>query len=52
MTAISDETGYFAFDEVPYGEYIVKEIEAPTGYILSEEGYLMTISPSSEIVMR
>lgn len=50
MTAISDETGYFAFDEVPYGEYIVKEIEAPTGYILSEEGYLMTISEDGEIV--
>ena len=50
MTAISDETGYFAFDEVPYGEYIVKEIEAPTGYILSEEGYLMAISEDGEIV--
>ena len=50
MTAISDETGYFAFDEVPYGEYIVKEIEAPTGYILSEEVYLMTISEDGEIV--
>lgn len=50
MTAISDETGYFAFDEVPYGEYIVREIEAPTGYILSEESYPVTISEDGEIV--
>ena len=34
----------------PTAEYIVKEIEAPTGYILSEEGYLMTISEDGEIV--
>lgn len=50
MTAISDETGYFAFDKVPYGEYIVREIEAPDGYILSEESYPVTISEDSEIV--
>lgn len=50
MTATSDETGYFSFDEVPYGEYIVREIEAPTGYILSDESYPVTISENGEIV--
>ena len=34
MTFTSDENGYFVFDEIPYGEYIIHEIEAPTGYIL------------------
>ena len=32
MTAVSDENGHFEFDKIPYGEYIVREIEAPTGY--------------------
>ena len=50
MTAVSDENGYFAFDEIPYGEYVVKEIEAPTGYILSDESYPVTISENGEIV--
>ena len=30
MTAVSDENGHFEFDKIPYGEYIVREIEAPT----------------------
>lgn len=50
MTAISDENGYFAFAEIPYGEYVVREIEAPTGYILSNESYPVTISENGEIV--
>ena len=37
MTAVSNENGHFEFDKIPYGEYIVREIEAPTGYILSDE---------------
>lgn len=39
MTFTSDENGYFVFDEIPYGEYIIHEIEAPTGYILSNKSY-------------
>ena len=50
MTAVSDENGYFEFDEIPYGEYIVREIEAPTGYILSDESYPVTISEDGEII--
>ena len=44
MTAASDENGYFVFDEIPYGEYIIHEIEAPTGYIFSDESYPVTVS--------
>ena len=29
MTAISDETGYFAFDEVPYGDILSKKLRLP-----------------------
>ena len=50
MTAVSDENGYFEFDEIPYGEYIVREIEAPTGYILSGESYPVTVCEDGDVV--
>ena len=50
MTAKSDKQGKFEFTEIPYGEYIVCEIEAPTGYILSDESYPVTISENGEII--
>lgn len=50
LTAKSDKQGKFEFSEVVYGEYIVREIEAPTGYILSNESYPVTISEDGEIV--
>lgn len=50
MTDVSDENGHFEFDKIPYGEYIVREIEAPTGYILSDESYPVTISEDGEII--
>ena len=50
MTAASDENGYFVFDEIPYGEYIIHEIEAPTGYIFSDESYPVTVSEDGNVV--
>lgn len=50
MTAVSDENGYFEFDEIPYGAYIVREIEAPTGYILSDESYTVTVCEDGETI--
>ena len=50
MTAASDENGYFVFDEIPYGEYIIHEIEAPTGYIFSDESYPVTVSEDGDVV--
>ena len=50
LTAKSDEQGKFEFAEIPYGKYIVHEIEAPTGYILSDESYPVKISEDSEII--
>lgn len=43
-TSISDETGYFEFTEIPYGEYVIREIQAPKGYILSNEIYPVSIA--------
>ena len=37
-TAMSDETGSVAFDiDLPLGKYLVNELQAPVGYVLSDE---------------
>ena len=50
MTAVSDENGYFEFVNIPYGEYVVTEIEAPSGYIFSDEKYSVSISENGDVV--
>ena len=50
LTDESDEDGNFSFTDIPYGKYIVKEIAAPTGYILSDDQYPVTISENDDIV--
>ena len=50
LTDESDENGNFGFVDIPYGKYIVKEIAAPTGYILSDEQYPVTISENGDVI--
>lgn len=50
MTSESDSKGEFGFEEVPFGSYIVREIAAPTGYILSDESYPVTVSEDGETI--
>jgi len=50
LTDESDENGNFGFTDIPYGEYIVKEIAAPTGYILSDEQYPVVIAENGDVV--
>ncbi len=50
LTTESDKNGKFSFSEIPYGEYIVKEIAAPTGYILSDKQYEVNISEDGDSV--
>ena len=44
ITAVSDENGSFSFDNVPFGNWILREIESPSGYVLSDENHLVTIN--------
>ena len=50
MTAASDENGCFEFTDVPFGKYIVREIESPSGYILSDKEYAVSISEDGEVI--
>ena len=50
MTAISAEDGSFSFANVPYGNWVVSEIEAPTGFVLSEESFAVTIDKDGAII--
>lgn len=50
LTATSNEDGSFSFTQVPYGSWIVREIQAPTGYVLSEETYPVNIDEDGAVV--
>lgn len=50
MSAISAEDGSFSFANVPYGNWVVREIEAPTGFVLSEESFAVTIDKDGAII--
>lgn len=50
MTSESDSKGKFGFEEVPFGSYIVREIAAPEGYVLSDESYPVTVSENEETI--
>lgn len=49
-TATSADDGSFSFAKVPYGTWIIREIESPKGYVLSEEEINVTIGAVDEIV--
>ena len=50
LTAESNEKGIFTFENLPYGEYIVRELKPAEGYLPNEENYQVTISNNEEII--
>lgn len=50
VTTTSDENGYFGFDEIPYGSYIVTEIAPPVGYVFSDKKYDVVIDEDGDEV--
>lgn len=50
FTAESNEEGIFTFEDVPYGEYIIRELKPATGYLPNGESYPVTISENKEVV--
>lgn len=50
LISTTDEQGMFFFENVPYGDYVVREIEAPEGYVLSTVSTPVTISEQAQTV--
>ena len=50
LTATSAEDGSFSFARMPYGNWIVREIEAPTGFVLSEKTYPVTVDADGAVI--
>ena len=49
-TVVSDDDGSFNFEEIIFGNYLVKEIESPTGYVLSDETFPVVISEDGDVI--
>lgn len=49
-TTVSADDGSFSFTDVPYGTWVIREIESPTGFVLSEEEIVVTIGEMDEVV--
>lgn len=50
LTATSAEDGGFSFADVPYGNWLVREIEAPTGFVLSDETFTVTVDKDGAVI--
>lgn len=50
LVSVSGKDGAFAFDDVPYGSYIVREIAAPEGYVLNEALHYVSITFDEEVI--
>ena len=49
-TTTSADDGSFSFAKVPYGTWVIREIESPKGFVLSEEEIPVTIGKVDEVV--
>ena len=49
-TVKSADDGSFAFEKVPYGTWIVREVESPKGFVLSDEEIAVTVGKVDEVV--
>lgn len=50
LTAVTDESGIFAFNNVPFGEYLIKELKPADGYLDNEDVFTVTIKDNEEVV--
>ena len=50
MTATSEKDGSFSFAKVPYGKWIVREIEAPEGFVLDDTSYEVNIGENEQVI--
>lgn len=46
----SSEDGSFSFENIPYGMWLVRELEAPEGYVLSDEIFEVQITENDTVI--
>ena len=49
-TAVPDASGAFDFADVVFGNYLLRELEAPAGYVLSDEIYEVQINENGSVI--
>ena len=50
LTAVTDENGVFVFNNIPYGEYLIKELKPADGYLDNEDVFTVTIKNNEQVV--
>ena len=50
LTAESGEDGIFTFENVPYGNWLIKELKPAEGFLPNEELYPVTVTAEEEII--
>lgn len=50
LTAVTDENGVFVFNNIPCGEYLIKEIKPADGYLDNEDVFTVTIKDNEQVV--
>ena len=50
LTAESDKDGIFTFENVPFGEWIIKELQPAENYLPSDEIFTVTISADEQVI--
>ena len=50
LTAESDENGIFTFENVPYGDFIIRELKPADGFIANDEKYDISVTENEQIV--
>lgn len=50
LVSVSNENGVFGFENVPYGAWIVREIESPEGFVLNDALHYVSVTEDEEII--
>ena len=48
--ATSNEEGKFFFEDVVYGEYIIKELKASEGYVMDDTAFVVNVNEDKEVI--
>lgn len=50
LTALTDKDGIFTFEDIPYGDWIVKELQPAKDYLSTDDIHHITVSENEQII--